>query len=95
MTYDYLEDAKVDDIFYRADLEEEINDINRTLVDATEFMDECTQEEYAQAMKEMEEYYNTRDLAYDRIQEALAFLEDMTDPISDTIKAILKGEPHD
>lgn len=95
MTYDYLEDAKVDDIFYRADLEEEINDVNRTLVDATELMDECTIEEYAQAMKEMEEYYNARDLAYDRIQEALAYLEDMTDPLSDAIKAILKGEPHD
>ena len=95
MTYDYLEDAKVDDIFYRADPEEETNDINRTLVDATKFTDECTIEEYAQAMKETEEYYNARDLAYDRIQEALAYLEDMTDPISDTIKAILKGEPHD
>ena len=88
----YKDEMIADEIFnmeYEESLREEVEAENGM------FFDEMSPEEFEQAIKEMEDYYREHDLAYERVQEALAYLEDMTDPISDTIKAILKGEPHD
>ena len=88
----YRDEMIADEIFnmeYEESLREEIEAENGM------FFDEMSSEEFEQAIKEMEDYYREHDLAYEKVQEALTFLEDMTDPISDTIKAILKGEPHD
>ena len=88
----YRDEMIADEIFnmeYEENLREEVE-----AKDGMYFND-MSLEEFEQVMEEMENYYKERDIAYERVQEALAFLEDMTDPISDTIKAILKGEPHD
>ena len=88
----YRDEMVADEIFnmeYEENLREEVE-----AQDGIYFND-ISLEEFEQAMEEMENYYKERDIAYERVQEALAFLEDMTDPISDTIKALLKGEPHD
>ena len=88
----YRDEMIADEIF---NMEDEEN--LREEVEAQDgmYFNDMSLEEFEQAMVEMENYYKERDIAYERVQEALAFLEDMTDPISDTIKAILKGEPHD
>ena len=88
----YRDEMIADEIFNMAheeSLREAVEAENGTLSEDT------SPEECEQARKEMEDYYREHDLAYERVQETLALLEDMTDPISDTIKAILKGEPHD
>ena len=88
----YRDEIVADEIFnmeYEESLREEVEAENGM------YFNDMSLEEFEQAMEEMENYYKERDIAYERVQEALAFLEDMTDPISDTIKAILKGEPHD
>ena len=88
----YRDEMIADEIFnmeYEESLREEVEAENGM------YFNDMSLEEFEQAMEEMENYYKERDIAYERVQEALAFLEDMTDPISDTIKAILKGEPHD
>ena len=88
----YRDEMVADEIFnmeYEENLREEVE------AQDDMYFNDMSLEEFEQALEEMENYYKERDLAYERVQEALAFLEDMTDPISDTIKAILKGEPHD
>ena len=88
----YRDEMVADEIFnmeYEESLREEVEAENGM------YFNDMSLEEFEQAMEEMENYYKERDIAYERVQEALTFLEDMTDPISDTIKAILKGEPHD
>ena len=88
----YRDEMVADEIFnmeYEESLREEVEAENGM------YFNDMSLEEFEQAMEEMENYYKERDIAYERVQEALTFLENMTDPISDTIKAILKGEPHD
>ena len=88
----YRDEMVADEIFnmeYEESLREEVEAENGM------YFNDMSLEEFEQAMEEMENYYKERDIAYERVQEALTFLEDMTDPISDTIKAILKGESHD
>ena len=88
----YRDEMVADEIFsmeYEENLREEVE------VQDGMYFNDMSLEEFEQAMEEMENYYKERDIAYERVQEALTFLENMTDPISDTIKAILKGEPHD